>query len=99
MTARCTAWHSEVVSLITVVRRLSGDADVVQGPRFPCVRDAGYFERFNLTVPREPAQWDAELGGDPFPAKSSQASMQWSKASSTEISALTGQIYSASTQS
>ena len=52
--------------------------------------DAGYFEHFNLTVPKELAKWDAKLGGNPFPAKTGQASMQWSQASAKEISWLTG---------
>ena len=52
--------------------------------------DAGYFEHFNLTIPKEPPKWDAKLGGDPFPAKRGQVSLQWTKASSKEVSGLTG---------
>lgn len=60
------------------------------------VCDAGYFEHFNLTAPKELAKWDAKLGGDPFPAKRGQVSEQWSQSSTKEISWLTGQICHAS---
>ena len=63
-----------------------------QSLRLEGVDDAGYFEHFNLTVPKEPEVWDARLGGDPFPEKKGQAFMEWSRASSGEVSVLTGQV-------
>lgn len=54
---------------------------------------AGYFENYKLRVPKEPAQWEAKLGGSPFPDKRQRVSTQWAGASSGEVSVLTGGLW------